>query len=461
MIGAYGQRPGCRQRHNEAIERESAMGKERFAIVGVGSRSGMYLSAVMDTFAENAELVGACDANLTRMGFQLNRHRERHDYGDVPMYHAADFDQMLAETQPNRVIVTSMDRTHHDYICRALNAGCDVVTEKPMTTDAAKCQQIVDTVKATGRHVTVTFNYRYAPLHTKVKELLRDGTIGDVTSVHFEWVLNTRHGADYFRRWHRDKANSGGLLVHKSTHHFDLVNWWLDSAPAMVFARGKLAFYGRQNAETRGMRQFYMRATGNETAQNDPFALHLDKDENLSSMYLDAEHEDGYQRDQSVFGYNISIEDNMALTVEYESGALMSYSLNAHSPWEGYRCVFNGTKGRLELDKREAPYVSGAKDDTNLAENRADEEPVENSVPEIVVQRHWEQPFAVSYEQAVGGHGGGDIRMLRHVFEGADDDPLGLAAGFEDGAMSILTGIAGNRSMASGMPVQISDLVSL
>ena len=58
--------------------------------------------------------------------------------------------------------------------------------------------------------------------------------------MHFEWALDTVHGADYFRRWHRDKKNSGGLLVHKSSHHFDLVNWWIGDVPARVYARGGL-----------------------------------------------------------------------------------------------------------------------------------------------------------------------------------------------------------------------------
>ena len=107
-----------------------------------------------------------------------------------------------------------------------------------------------------------------------------DGTIGEIKSVHFEWLLDTIHGADYFRRWHRNKNNSGksspqsspqssphfspqsspfcvaiagGLMVHKATHHFDLVNWWLDSKPTTVMAMGDLDFYGRENAEG----QFY------------------------------------------------------------------------------------------------------------------------------------------------------------------------------------------------------------
>ena len=178
------------------------------------------------------------------MDFWNKFFKEEYKHKPLPTYKADQFDRMIAEIKPDKVIVTSMDRTHHKYICRAMELGCDVITEKPMTMDAEKCQQIIDTQKRTGRHVTVTFNYRYSPRNTKIKEIIKSGLVGDITSVHFEWMLNTSHGADYFRRWHRCKNNSGGLLVHKATHHFDLVNWWIDSQPETVFSMGK----GRQGS---------------------------------------------------------------------------------------------------------------------------------------------------------------------------------------------------------------------
>ena len=214
------------------------MNKKRYAVVGTGGRSSMYIKALCTTYKDQAELVGFCDSNQARMDF-YNRvflKKECGNHPDVPTYKAPDFDRMIAETRPDVVIVTSMDRTHHQYTCRAMELGCDVISEKPMTIDAEKCQQIIDTQKRTGRHLTVTFNYRYAPRNSKVKEILQSGTVGDITSVHFEWLLDTNHGADYFRRWHRNKANCGGLMVHKAAHHFDLVNWWLGSEPVTVFA---------------------------------------------------------------------------------------------------------------------------------------------------------------------------------------------------------------------------------
>ena len=79
----------------------------------------------------------------------------------------------------------------------------------------------------------------------RIKELLLSGVIGEVASVDFHWYLDTSHGADYFRRWHAYMAYSGSLFVHKATHHFDLLNWYLESDPAEVFARGALRNYGR------------------------------------------------------------------------------------------------------------------------------------------------------------------------------------------------------------------------
>lgn len=440
------------------------MARKRYCLVGTGSRSYMYTHALFGTHKDAGELVGICDINQTRMDYANEVIGSKYGAKPLPTYRANEFDRMISDLKPDAVIVTSMDRTHHIYICRAMELGCDAVTEKPLTVDEEKCQQIVDTVKKTGKDLRVTFNYRYAPRNTRIKEIIRSGEIGEVNSVHFEWMLDTIHGADYFRRWHRDKANSGGLLVHKSTHHFDLVNWWLDTAPDTVFAFGGIMFYGRQNAERRGVTTFYERAHGAKIAENDPFAIHLENDENLKRMYLDAEEEDGYHRDQSVFGYNISTEDTMGVLVRYRNKAIMSYSLTTYCPWEGYRVMFTGSKGRLELNVVERAYVSGAKDDVNRAENRdagGKATDIRSRIPMIILQKQWGLPQEVSVEEVGSGHGGGDIRLLDHVFRGAQDDPLGHAAGYRDGAMSILTGIAANKAIAGGLPVKVDTLVRM
>jgi predicted dehydrogenase len=436
--------------------------RKRYAVVGLGSRSAMFTKALLGDYSEKNELVAFCDVNQTRMDYYNNKYaQEVEGYKPVPTYKPDQFEKMIADLKVDTVIVTSKDCTHHEYICRAMEAGCDAISEKPMTTDAQKCQQILDTQVKTGKHLTVTFNYRYAPRNSKVRELIQAGEIGDVVSVHFEWLLNTKHGADYFRRWHRDKANSGGLMVHKATHHFDLVNWWIGSQPAKVFALGGLKFYGEDNARSRGVTEFYERCHGSEVGLKDPFGLNMENNKELKGLYLDAEHEDGYIRDQSVFGKGINIEDDMAVMVGYKSGATMSYHLTAYSPWEGYRVAFNGTKGRLELFCQESAYVSGSDDDHNFARNVSGGSPYEVKEPtQLVLQHHWQKPILVDIPQSnAGGHGGGDAKLLRDVFEPGTPDPLKHAASHVDGAMSILTGIAANICFKTGQVVDIPSLV--
>lgn len=426
------------------------MAKKKYVLVGSGGRAEFFYGAIASTYRETSELTAFCDTNQVRMNYANKLLEEKYQYRRVNTYKAHEFDEMIAAEKPDAVIVTSVDRTHHRYIIRAMELGCDVITEKPMTVDEAKCQDILDAVERTGREVRVTFNYRYAPHHTKARELIAQGAIGQVTSVHFEWLLNTMHGADYFRRWHRDKRNSGGLLVHKSTHHFDLVNFWIGSQPEEVFAYGDLLFYGKENAEERGVTKFYERATGNPNAKDDPFALHLDENEHLKAMYLDAEAEDGYRRDQSVFGDGISIEDTMGVIVRYKNRAILTYSLNAYMPWEGYRIAFNGTKGRIEMTIVEQSYVNSGGD-------KALEGAVKHK--SILLFPQWEPAVSIEVEEGEGGHGGGDPVLLNDIFGTPVEDPFHRAANHIDGARSILTGIAANRSIRTGQPVKVADLV--
>ena len=280
--------------------------------------------------------------------------------------------------------------------------------------------------------------------------------------MHFEWVLDTAHGADYFRRWHRDKSISGGLLIHKASHHFDLVNWWIDDTPRRVFASGGLRFYGSENAARRGLGARPERGT-TDSPLRDAFSLDLRRDADLRGLYLDQEHFDGYLRDRDVFDSDITIEDNLSLVVDYAGGAGMSYSLNAHAPWEGYTVAVNGTEGRAELTVVERSAVLLDRDGKTVVDPSANPQPRDASdlrpVSErLIVQRHFDSAFEVEIPSADGGHGGGDAQLLADVFVGGGEDPLGRAAGWQDGVRSVAVGLAGNRSLDTGLPVATTDL---
>lgn len=158
--------------------------RKKYALVGTGGRSSFFYSAIATDYSTTSCVVALCDTNQTRMN-HANSKLEALGHGAVPTFLARDFDAMINDTKPDEVIVTTMDRTHNIYIVRAMELGCNVITEKPMTIDAPRCTEIFDAVERTGQKVRVTFNYRYAPHNTKVFEVIRSGAIGKVTSVHF------------------------------------------------------------------------------------------------------------------------------------------------------------------------------------------------------------------------------------------------------------------------------------
>jgi predicted dehydrogenase len=440
--------------------------ERRVAIIGTGSRAQLFNRGLA---ARAGYTVAAlCDPSPTRMAYH-NRLLIASGNDAATTWAPDTFAEMLAKERITDVVVTTVDALHDRYIVAAVEAGCRVVTEKPMTVDAEKCQAILEATRSAGNPLTVAFNYRYNPVHEQVWRLLREQAIGEVLSVHFEWLLDTRHGADYFRRWHREKANSGGLMVHKASHHFDLVNWWLGTEPREVFGYGRLGFYGAAAGTRHGLRRDYVRAHNAPGAAADPFALDISGNQALRELYLDAEADSGYIRDRNVFDGEISIEDDMAVLARYVGGATMTYHLTAYSPWEGYRVMFNGSAGRLELEVVESNWQPP------LGQVKAAGGAVHGEVAmanaggaTISVRRLWEPPTSVPADtrHGGGGHGGGDERMLNALFgparpgdESESGDAARQSADQRDGALALAVGVAANESFRTGQPTRITDLL--
>jgi predicted dehydrogenase len=408
-----------------------ASSKHRVALVGTGHRgTGMWGQELLAECGAWVDMVGLCDVNRLRL------ERARTFIGTAaPLF--GDLGTMLRETRPDTVIVCSRDSDHDTHTVDALEAGCDVITEKPMTTSAEKCRRVMEALARTGRRLDVAFNYRYAPTSCKLKEMLLSGIIGEIASVDFHWYLDTEHGADYFRRWHADAESSGSLFVHKATHHFDLLNWYLDSEPAEVFARGALRNYGRA-----GPFRWVRCKNCPHTAICD-YHVDIGKSERLDFLYEDPSTEDGYFRDGCVFREEIDIPDTMSATIVYENGVQIAYSLNTFMPIEGYHLAFNGRRGRIEIRQYERqPWQTPDHD-------------------EILVMVNFGPMERVIVPHERGGHFGGDVVLRRMLFEPGMADPLGQRADARAGALSVLCGVAARESVRQNRPVSIAELGGL
>ena len=403
--------------------------KRRYALVGTGIRgTRMWGRDIQQRYGDVAEFVGLCDVNPLRVAVG-----QRYIGTSCPTF--TRLDEMLAATKPDALIVTTVDAAHADCIVAAFDRGIDVITEKPMVIDEAQCRAVMEAEKRSGRKLTVTFNYRYAPKHQLIKETLMSGAIGRVTSVDFSWYLDVKHGADYFRRWHRLRAKGGSLWVHKATHHFDLVNWWLDADPVDVTAAARLDHYGRNGP----FRHTHCRPCPHKAQ----CAFHWDitKSPDLVALYNECESADGYHRDGCVFREDVDIFDTMNALVRYSNGVSMSYSVSAFMPFEGYRVAFNGTKGRLEVrDYERQPWPVTEETEAYLTRNFGEREKL--AIPQVK-----------------GGHGGGDDRLRDIIFRGTSAPEHMRLPGSRAGAMSCLTGVAARKSADEGRLVKLSELL--
>lgn len=399
---------------------------KKYVQVGCGQRGVLsYSIPLVQQFGDCGILCGVYDINYKRAELVSELCGK-----EIPVF--TDFDEMLETVKPDAVIVTPKDSEHDTYILKALYSGCDVISEKPLTTTFEKALAIQKAQEETKKDITVTFNLRFHPFFKRVKEIIASGVLGDILSIHYEWMLDTSHGADYFRRWHRERKNSGSLLVHKSTHHFDLANWYLDDDPVSVNAFGTRRFYG-DNRRPHGKN-----CRTCEYAKECPYYFDIEKAEHHRQFYTNCEDVDGYLRDGCIFSDEIDIEDSVSVSIRYAKGAVMSYSLTAHSPYEGMKMMLNGTDARMEI--------------RHFAENgkMIQDIKIYNRNGEII---HFEIPHKIEE-----GHGGADDQIRQRLFRNTDaPDPLGQAADLRAGLMSIGIGMAANLSMQENRQVQLSE----
>jgi predicted dehydrogenase len=416
---------------SEETGKAQSSGKKRLALVGTGDRgTNMWGKPVVSTFSDYVEFVALCDINPKRM------EAARAIIGiDVKCYPARDFDLMIQEARPDVVIVTTTDCFHEKYIVRAMELGCDVISEKSIAIDADQCQRIADTEARTGRKVNVGFNVRHMNESIEMKKILLSGELGKVISIDYHECLDTSHGASYFRRWHGKKAYSGTLLLHKASHHFDLINWLLESEPIDVQAIGKLSFYGHNNNfRGRNCRDCLF-------TSKCKFYWDITKDAKMMALYVNCEDEDGYHRDGCVWDNEIDIYDTSSVQVNYDNGTQLTYTMHAFLPYEGQRISFSCEFGRLDVNLNYSqPWNVEGTYEFRLTRDRQ-------------TTKYW------ILKPGEGSHGGADPHLRELMFKPGTKDEFNSRADSRAGIMSSLIGIAARQSIETGKKVQIAGLV--
>lgn len=419
---------------------------KRYAVVGISSRAiSAYMRPMVKNFTQHAQIVALLDNDPVR--FEVAKEQIK-DLPDLPTFAPDAFDAMIDQTKPDVIMVMTRDHMHEHYVLAALRRNIDVIVEKPMTINCEQATRIIEAEAQSQAKVTVTHNVRFGAYMHKLKELLHAGRVGHITQVDFNCYIDTHHGATYFKRWNRLRENSGGLTIHKSSHHFDIVNWLISQEPTQVFAYAALNYYGKDaemnpsKKDGRHCRECDEREACAYEMRWSPQRTSSEPGEGSVEEHLRIIRKQkytNYRTDQCIFDSQINIEDTYSATVRFDGGAMMSYSENFSMPYEGYRLAINGTQGRVEL---------------NLCETRGTFE----AKPHELI---YYPLFSGAREVIEPLMHHGDPLMLEELFLGPPRHAKWVSLGTaREGALAVAVGEAVWRSGQANRPYNISELLS-
>ena len=406
------------------------MRKLRFVIAGTGNRGlACFAKGLLGfagkgpaSFPERAELVALVDTNLTRARIAAGELRRP----DMPV--CGTVTEAQKKTHADWCIVTTPDWTHADVVVESLQAGLNVVVDKPLATSAWECDRIIDATKRTGKKALVAHNMRYMDWTLKAAKLVRAGEIGRVIFVEAAELLDLNHGGSYFQRWHSDFTKSAGLMTHKCCHYLDVLCWILDDQPLEVNARGGRSFYRERPDLNHGKRCL-------DCPISDKCVHYFDMDRwdgVYRRIYKEAEDEDGYIVDQCVFSDRHTINDYESVNIRFQGGAMACFSLVTFAPREHCYYRLTGTQGRIEMG-------------TGSTDGKA--------YLRIIRPDKTVEQIDVAGDRGLHGHDQADQLLIADILGLGRCDPLQKAEPWEAKRAVLIADLAARSVAAAGRPV--------
>ena len=394
---------------------------KKVAFVGASMRAAAFVNVLKKHFSADYSIVAVMDIDPGKMKGFLEVHNL-----DIPTY--TDFDKMCDEIMPDMVIISSIDVTHADYIVKALDRKIACVSEKPLCTTVEQCKAIrAAQARNPEVYAAASHNARYLPLCLKTKELIQSGVIGKVLRMEYTEMLDRFHGTSYFRRWNSRRANSNGLQLHKSSHHFDKMNFLLDSKATEVMADGQLTRYGK-NAPHK------FEGTNCRTCE------HAKECPDFASYNKKLFQSEMYTPDMCIYSPEIDIEDNYSAVIRFENGVMCTYSLCAHAQYEGEIIIIEGETGRLE--SRHTYCREAVVNDENVHDDKL------IYTTSLRLFRYRQPGYEeIEIKTGEGGHGGADLGIFSEIFS---IPPAPTVPKLEEGIQAVLTGCALVTSQKSG-----------
>lgn len=386
------------------------MEKVKVIVIGAGSRGKGYTDIMKDQFGDRYEVVGVAEPIRDRREYIKNKHgiKEENCFEsweqilDVPKFADA-------------AVISTMDRMHYEPAMKAMRLGYHLLLEKPVSPEPSECVELEKCAKENGVKVVVCHVLRYTPFFMKLKQLIKDGSVGEVMSVmHIEGVGNVHQSHSFVRGNWASSAESSPMILQKSCHDTDIIQWLVDDDCVSVQSYGSLSYFTEENAPKGAPARCMDGCPIYDECPYNAVKLYYDDKDNMwfrpvATGKTNPTDEDVWEAlrttnyGKCVFRCDNDVVDHQVVNLLFKRGATASFSMNAFNKG-GRQIRIMGTKGEIF--------------------GRADDEHIE--LFDFVTKKTTEIDChsGMISEGITGGHGGGDegiVKTFLDVLSGSSD----------------------------------------
>lgn len=300
----------------------------KIAIIGCGSIGRRHATNLHEMGGNELLLVDPAFSRAQELGRELNAKAFR------------AFDDAYPEA-PELAVICSPTSLHLEAAWLAIEIGCDVFIEKPVSDSMTGVRELVDAAERRGCILFAGYNFRFDSIFIQAREWAKEGKAGRIASArfHFGSYLPCRHAGEDYRQGYGARRDLGGGVILDAVHEFDLAVWFF-GMPQAIYARGGKYSDMEINVE--------------DTAE-----IVMSYEEAVVSIHLDYLQRPA-QRRLEVIGTKGSIRaDLFARTVEYFDGVAQA--------WQRSECESNleaSYKSEMRhviecVERRTRPLVDG------------------------------------------------------------------------------------------------------
>lgn len=370
-------------------------------VIGAGGRGRAY-SDIMAEMPEKYQVIGVAEPLEDRMEYMKNKHQ-------IAEENCVDTWEKLLERPKfaDIAIISTMDRMHKDPAIAAIRKGYDLLLEKPVAPTAEDCLEIEAEAKKYGVKILVCHVLRYNPLFTTLKKLIDDGEIGKVMSIHHsENVGNTHQSHSFVRGNWGNSERSSTMLLQKSCHDMDILQWLVGKPCKRVSSFGSLTHFVKENAPE-GATEYCLDGCPHQgTCFYDVQKLYIDDCENW--WFRGAATQKSHPTDEDViyalknsqygkcaYKCDNDVVDHQIVNLEFEDGTLADFNMCAFN--EGGRFIrIMGTKGEISNGSWNSKTVD---------------------LYRFSDRKHVEIDIESMGNTISSGHGGGDVGIVNALYD--------------------------------------------